>query len=324
MNKRLLVCLVATLILAAIHTVEALEPKKVPRIGFLALVASSSAREVFLQGLRDLGYVEGQNIVIEYRQAAGRADRLPELASELVRLNVDVIVVVASQSALAAKKATRTIPVIFTGVGDPVAQELVASLARPGGNITGLASLSPEVGGKRLELLKEVVPAASRVAILWNPTNSSNALQIKEISPAAKALSLRILSLEASKPDDFEPAFVVMIRERADALSVFADPFLSTHRVRLAQLAAKNRLPAMYGHSEYVEAGGLMSYAPSFSDMSRRAATFVDKILKGAKPADLPVEQPTKFEFIINLKTAKQIGLTIPPNVLVRADKVMR
>jgi ABC-type uncharacterized transport system substrate-binding protein len=324
MNKRLLVCLVATLILAAIHTVEALEPKKVPRIGFLALVASSSAREVFLQGLRDLGYVEGQNIVIEYRQAAGRADRLPELASELVRLNVDVIVVVASQSALAAKKATRTIPVIFTGVGDPVAQELVASLARPGGNITGLASLSPEVGGKRLELLKEVVPAASRVAILWNPTNSSNALQIKEISPAAKALSLRILSLEASKPDDFEPAFVAMIRERADALSVFADPFLSTHRVRLAQLAAKNRLPAMYGHSDYVEAGGLMSYAPSFSDMSRRAATFVDKILKGAKPADLPVEQPTKFEFIINLKTAKQIGLTIPPNVLVRADKVMR
>jgi putative tryptophan/tyrosine transport system substrate-binding protein len=316
--------LIAVVLLALGVIAEAQQAKKVPRIGFLALVASSLAREVFQQGLRDLGYVEGQNIVIEYRHAAGRAERLPELAAELVRLNVDVIVVVASQSALAAKKATQTIPVIFTGVGDPVAQELVASLARPGGNITGLASLSPEVGGKRLELLKEVVPAASRVAILWNPTNSSNSLQIKEISSAAKALSLRILSLEASKADDFEPAFVAMVRERADALSVFADPFLSTHRARLAQLAAKNRLPAMYGNSEYVEAGGLMSYAPSFSDMSRRAATYVDKILKGAKPADLPVEQPMKFELVINLKTAKQIGLTIPPNVLARADRVIK
>jgi putative ABC transport system substrate-binding protein len=324
MNKRILGLVLGAMLFALCVYAQAQQPKKVPRIGFLTLVASPSAREVFQQGLRDLGYVEGQNIVIEYRHAAGRAERLPELAAELVRLNVDVIVVAASQSTLAAKKATQTIPVIFTGVGDPVAQGLVASLARPGGNITGLASLSPEVGGKRLELLKEVVPIASRVAILWNPTNSSNSLQIKEISPAAKALSLRIQSLEASKPDDLEPAFVAMVRERADALSVFADPFLSTHRARLAQLAAKNRLPAMYGNSEYVEAGGLMSYAPSFSDMHRRAATFVDKILKGAKPADLPVEQPMKFEFVINLKTAKQIGLTIPPNVLARADKIIR
>jgi putative tryptophan/tyrosine transport system substrate-binding protein len=321
MNRKIFGFALGAMLLALSVTADAQQLKKVPRIGFLTLVPSPSAREVFQQGLRDLGYVEGQNIVIEYRHATGRAERLPELAAELVRFNVDVIVVAASQSTLAAKKATQTIPVIFTGVGDPVAQGLVASLARPGGNITGLASLSPEVGGKRLELLKEVVPAASRVAILWNPTNSSNSLQIKEISSAAKALSLKILSLEAPKPDDLEPAFVAMVRERADALSVFADPFLGIQRARLAQLAAKNRLPAMYGNSEYVEAGGLMSYAPSFSDMHRRAATFVDKILKGAKPADLPVEQPMKFEFVINLKAAKRIRLTIPPSVLARADR---
>jgi putative ABC transport system substrate-binding protein len=262
-NKIALFALCAVLFALCVYA-QAQQPKKVPRIGFLSLVASPSAREVFQRGLRDLGYVEGQNIVIEYRHATGRAERLPELAAELVRLNVDVIVVAASQSTLAAKKATQTIPVIFTGVGDPVAQGLVASLARPGGNITGLASLSPEVGGKRLELLKEVVPAASRVAILWNPTNSSNSLQIKDISSAAKALSLKILSLEASKPDDLEPAFVAMVRERTDALSVFADPFLSIQRARLAQLAAKNGLPAMYGNSAYVEAGDLCPTLQAF------------------------------------------------------------
>ena len=303
---------------------EAQQPKKVPRIGYLTLTASPRGPEAFLQGLRELGYIEGQNIVIEYRHAAGRAERLPDLAAELVRLNVDVIVAGASQSVRAAKQATKTIPIVFHGVGDPVAQGIVASLARPGGNITGLASLSPEVGGKRLELLKEAVPTASRVAVVWNPTNSSNSLQVKEIRTAAQTLALRVQSLEVSKPDDIERAFTAIPREGADALLVFADPFLSSQRSRIFDLATKNRLPAMYGQSDPVEAGGLMSYAPSFREFSRRAAYYVDKILKGTKPADLPVEQPTKFELVINLKAAKQIGLTIPPNVLARADRVIR
>jgi putative tryptophan/tyrosine transport system substrate-binding protein len=323
-RKKLLPFAVGVLLSALSLPAEALQPKKVARIGLLTLVVSSSAHEVFKQGLRDLGYIEGQNIVIEYRHAADRAERLPELAAELVRLKVDVIVAAGSQAALAAKNATQTIPVIFTGVGDPVAQGLVASLARPGGNITGLASLSPEVGGKRLELLKEVVPAASRVAVLWNPTNSSNSLQLKEVRAAAQTLALRVQSLEVSKSEDIERAFAAIARERAHALLVFADPFLTTQRTQFADLAVKNRLPAMYGQSDSVEAGGLMSYAPSFREMHRRAATYCDKILKGTKPTDLPVEQPTKFEFVINLKTAKQIGLTIPPNVLARADRVIK
>jgi ABC-type uncharacterized transport system substrate-binding protein len=319
-----LLWLVTALLLACIHLAEAQQAKKVPRIGYLTLTASPRGPEAFLQGLRELGYIEGQNIVIEPRHAADRAERLPDLAAELVRLNVDVIVAGASQSALAAKQATKTIPVVFHGVGDPVGQGLVASLARPGGNITGLASLSPEVGGKRLELLKEAVPTASRVAVVWNPTNSSNSLQVKEIRTAAQTLALRVQSLEVSKPDDIERAFSAIARQGADALLVFADPFLGSQRVRVVDLAAKNRLPVMYGQSEPVEAGGLMSYGPSFREFSRRAAYYVDKILKGTKPADLPVEQPTKFELVINLKAAKQIGLTIPPNVLARADKVIR
>ncbi|HEV8724351.1 MAG TPA: ABC transporter substrate-binding protein [Candidatus Binatia bacterium] len=325
MNNTKITCLaVGILVLALCLPAEAQQGKKIPRVGFLTLIDSPSAREVFRQGLRDLGYIEGQNIVIEYRHAADRAERLPELAAELVRLKVDVIVAGASQSALAAKNATQTIPVIFTGVGDPVAQGLVASLARPGANITGLASLSPEVGGKRLELLKEVSPTTTHVAVLWNPTNSSNSLQLKEVRTAAQTLALRVQSLEVSKPDDIEQAFTVIARERADVLLIFADPFLTSQRVRFADRAAKHRLPAMYGQSDSVEAGGLMSYAPSFREMGRRAAYYVDKILKGNKPADLPVEQPTKFELVINLKTAKQIGLTIPPNVLARADKVIK
>jgi putative ABC transport system substrate-binding protein len=310
------------LLLALSFPAHAQQRKKVPRIGYLTLTVSS--REAFLQGLRDLGYIEGQNIVIEYRHAAGRAERLPDLAAELVRLNVDVIVAGASQSVHAAKQATKTIPIVFHGVGDPVAQGIVASLARPGGNITGLTSLSPEVGGKRLELLKEVVPTASRVVVLWNPTNSSNSLQVKEIRTAAQTFTLRVQSLEVSKPDDIERAFTTIPREGTDALLVFADPFLTSQRSRIFDLATKNRLPAMYGQSDPVEVGGLMSYAPSFREFGRRAAYYVDKILKGTKPADLPVEQPTKFEFVINLKAAKQIGLTIPPNVLARADKVIK
>ena len=322
MIRKIVVFLLPTVLLLTVSLVEAQQTKKVPRIGYLTLTVSS--REAFLQGLRDLGYIEGQNIVIEYRHAAGRAEGLPDLAAELVRLNVDVIVAGASQSVRAARQATKTIPIVFHGVGDPVAQGIVASLARPGGNITGLASLSPEVGGKRLELLKEVVPTASRVVVLWNPTNSSNSLQVKEIRTAAQTLALRVQSLEVSKPDDIERAFTAIPREGADALLVFADPFLTSQRSRIFDLATKNRLPAMYGQSDPVEAGGLMSYAPSFREFARRAAYYVDKILKGTKPADLPVEQPTKFELVINLKAAKQIGLTIPPNVLARADKVIR
>jgi putative ABC transport system substrate-binding protein len=252
--------LFVVVLLAVAVIAAAQQPKKVPRIGYLTLTASPRGPEAFLQGLRELGYIEGQNIVIEYRHAAGRAERLPDLAAELVRLNVDVIVAGASQSVRAAKQATKTIPIVFHGVGDPVAQGIVASLARPGGNITGLASLSPEVGGKRLELLKEAVPTASRVAVVWNPTNSSNSLQVKEIRTAAQTLALRVQSLEVSKPDDIERAFTAIPRAGADALLVFADPFLSSQRSRIFDLATKNRLPAMYGQSDPVEAGGLRAF----------------------------------------------------------------
>jgi putative ABC transport system substrate-binding protein len=324
MSRKIIICLLTGSLMCIAPFAEAQQPKKVPRIGYLSLTTSPRGPDAFLQGLRDLGYIEGQNIVIEYRDAAGRAERLPDLAAELVRLKVDVIVAGASQSTRAAKQATKTIAVVFHGVGDPVAQGIVDSLARPGGNITGVASLSPEVGGKRLELLKEVVPTASRVVVLWNPTNSSNSLQLKEIRTAAQTLAFRVQSLEVSKPDDIDRAFTSISREGADALLVFADPFLSSQSNRIFDLATKNRLPAMYGQSDPVEAGGLMSYAPSFREFGWRAAYYVDKILKGTKPADLPVEQPTKFEFVVNLKAAKQIGLTIPPNVLARADKVIK
>jgi putative tryptophan/tyrosine transport system substrate-binding protein len=315
MSRKIIICLLTGSLMCIAPFAEAQQPKKVPRIGYLSLTTSPRGPDAFLQGLRDLGYIEGQNIVIEYRDAAGRAERLPDLAAELVRLKVDVIVAGASQSTRAAKQATKTIAVVFHGVGDPVAQGIVDSLARPGGNIT-------EVGGKRLELLKEVVPTASRVVVLWNPTNSSNSLQLKEIRTAAQTLAFRVQSLEVSKPDDIDRAFTSISREGADALLVFADPFLSSQSNRIFDLATKNRLPAMYGQSDPVEAGGLMSYAPSFREFGRRAAYYVDKILKGTKPADLPVEQPTKF--VVNLKAAKQIGLTIPPNVLARADKVIK
>ena len=298
---------------------------KVARVGYLSpRSALEPLDEAFRQGLRELGYVEGKNVIVEYQFAEEKIDRLPALAAELVRLNVDVLVARASPGALAAKNATKAIPIVFTSVGDPVGQGLVASLARPGGNITGLATLSPELSGKRLELLKEAVPTLSRVAIFWNPTNPNNSLQLKEVQTAAQTLSLRMQPLEVSKSDDFERAFSAMARERAGALLVLQDNLLSSRGSRIADFVTKNRLPAIHGEASFAEAGGLMTYGPSYPDMFRRAATYVDKILKGAKPADLPVEQPTKFEFIINLKAAKQIGLTIPPNVLVRADKVIR
>jgi putative tryptophan/tyrosine transport system substrate-binding protein len=319
--------LVVLIVVALCVSAEAQQSKKIPRIGFLSSSSFStvSARlEAFRQGLRDLRYVEGQNITFEYRFAEGKLERLPDLAAELVALKVQVIVALANTGAVAAKHATQTVPIVMVAVGEPVATGLVASLARPGENITGLTTLSPELSGKRLELVKEVLPTASRVAIFWNPTQPSNLLQLKEVQAAAQAIAVRIQSLEVSKSDDFERAFTTMAREHADAFLVSVDPLFLTHRVRLTNLASKNRLPGIYAAAEYVEAGGLLSYAPDYSYMFRRAATYVDKILKGAKPADLPVEQPTKFEFIINLKAAKQIGLTIPQSILYRADKVIK
>jgi putative ABC transport system substrate-binding protein len=317
--------LVAMMLLAVGVTAHAQQPTKVPRIGYLVASNPSpaSARiEAFRQGLRDLGYIEGQNLIIEYRYAEGKLDRLPELAAELVRLKVDAIFVTSTSAVQAAKKATTTVPIVSVS-GDPVGLGLVASLARPGGNVTGLANLTSELAGKRLELLKEVLPSVSRVAVLWNPVASSSALRMMETEAAAPSLGIKLQPVEVREANDFERAFSALKRERADALFPLRSPFISNHVKRIVELAAKNRVPGMYDASEFPEAGGLMSYGTMLPDLDRRAAVYVDKILKGAKPVDLPVEQPTKFELIINLKTAKQIGLTIPPNVLVRADKVI-
>ena len=327
MNKKTLWLLLIVAVQFNVGMVaQAQQPKKVPRIGYLLDGSSSSAADrvdTFRDGLRDLGYVEGKNIVIDYRYAEGRFDRFPELAAELVRLKVYVIVAVSTVAARAAKNATRTIPIVALS-GDPVETGLVASLARPGGNVTGLASLAPELSTKRLELLKEIVSKVSLVAVLWNPNGPAPVLAFKETQLAAKRLGLLLQSLEVRGPDDFESAFGGAIRERASALLVISDPLTNTHQRRIVELAAKNRLPAIYPIREFVQAGGLMAYAPDRLEQYRRVAYYVDKILKGAKPADLPVEQPTKFEFVINLKAAKQIGLTIPPNVLARADKVIK
>ena len=319
--------MLAVVIVAFVHLAEAQQPKKLHRIAFLLGGPSSfySARiDVFKQGLKELGYVDGKNIAIEYRYAEGKADRLPALAAELVGLKVDVILATAIPSVLAVKKVSATIPIVLVGVSDPVASGIVASLSRPGGNITGLTLLAPELSGKRLELLKEAVPNVTRVAFLWNSANPAQAPQWREAQAAAQALGLRLQSLEVRSSNDFDSAFEAALRERARALIASPEPLINTYLKRIVEFAAKNRLPAMYAGPEVVDAGGLMSYAPDYTYQYRRAATYVDKILKGAKPADLPVEQPKKFEFIINLKAAKQIGLTIPPNVLARADKVIR
>ena len=319
--------LVSVMLLAVAAIVEAQQPKKVPRIGFLGGSSSSAYStfiEAFRQGLRDLGYEEGQNIEIDYRYGEGKRDRLPHLSGDLVRLKADVIVVSGALAISALKNATKTIPIVMTTVEDPVAQGFVASLARPGGNITGLTNLAPELSGKRLELLKETSSKISRVAVLWDPTTPGSVVTFNETQGVAPALGVQLQSLEVRSPNDFEGAFRAATTERAGALIVLQSLLTNAHRQRIVDLAVNTRLPAMYTQMEYVEVGGLMSYAPSYTDIYRRAATYVDKILKGAKPADLPVEQPTKFEFIINLKTAKQIGLTIPPNVLARADKVIR
>jgi putative tryptophan/tyrosine transport system substrate-binding protein len=324
-NRKLVrsVALVTLVMCGAVAQAQQLA--KVPRIGLLVpgtQSAFSIRTDAFRQGLRELGYVEGQNIVIEYRYTDGKADRLPDLATELVGLKVDVIVTASIPPVLAAKKASSPTPIVFAAVNDPVAAGLVDSLAHPGGNITGLTNLSPDLDGKRLELLKEAFPKLTRVAYLWNPDAPGTGLA--GMQAAASGLGVQLQSLEARSANDFDSAFEAALRERAHALITLPSPVFITHQKRIVEFAAKNRLPAIYSFSDFVDAGGLMSYAPSLLENWRRAAIFVDKILKGTKPADLPVEQPKKFEFIINLKTAKQIGLTIPPNVLARADRVIR
>ncbi|MBM2806335.1 MAG: transporter substrate-binding protein [Deltaproteobacteria bacterium] len=306
---------------------QAQQPNKVIRIGFLggASLANLSVRiKAFMQGLRELGYIEGKNIVIEYRWAEGKLDRLPALAAELVSLKVDVIVTAGGTSTRAAKEATSTIPIVMFQDNDPVGNGFVASLARPGGNITGLATLAPELSGKRMELLKEVVPRLSRVAVFGTSNNPGNAQSLKETELAANAFKVKLQYLDVLDAKDIKTAFRAASKGRAEAILVLVSNALNLHRTEVVELAAKNRLPATYPFSEFVEVGGLMSYGVNFVDLFRRAATYVDKILKGRTPADLPVEQPMKFEFIVNLKAAKQIGLTIPPNVLVRATRVIR
>jgi putative ABC transport system substrate-binding protein len=303
------------------------QPMKISRIGVLSTTSPSNVPtrlEAFRQGLRELGYVEGKNIVIEYRYAEGKPERLPALAAELVSLKVDVIVISGPSPTRAAKEATATIPIVMTWDYDPVGNRFVASLARPGGNITGLSTLAPEISGKQLELLKETVPKLSRVAVLGTSAVPGNAEALRATELAADALKVQLQYLEIRDRKDIETAFHAARKGRADAVLALASRLLLTDRTQVAELAVKNRLPAIYGESEHVEAGGLMTYGVSIADLFRRAATYVDKILKGTKPADLPVEQPTKFELIINLKAAKQIGLTIPPNVLARADRVIR
>jgi ABC-type uncharacterized transport system substrate-binding protein len=318
--------LACALLFALCRSAEAQQTKKIPRIGLLRTgTRSDPSVEAFQQGLRDLGYVEGQNIVIEYRYAEEKLNRLAGLAAELVRLKVDVIVVQGPQAIPAAKNATKTIPIVM-GSPDPVGTGLVASLARPGGNITGLTLISPELGGKRLELLKEIVPRITRVALLVDSANPANALVLKETEDAAKVLGLKLKILEVRGSSELELDKVIGVakRDRFQAINFLPSTIFLSERQKIVALVASSRLPAMYYDRLFVEAGGLTSYGPNLADLYRREAVYVDKILKGAKPADLPVEQPMKFELVINLKTAKQIGLTIPPNVLARADRVIK
>jgi putative tryptophan/tyrosine transport system substrate-binding protein len=306
---------------------EAQQAKKVPRVGFLSSSTLPSMKvriEAFRDGLRELGYVEGKTIVVEYRSAEGKLDRLPALAKEFVALKVDVIVSPGASATRAIKQATATIPVVMTQDPDPVGNGFVANLGHPGGNITGLSSMAADLAGKRLELLKEILPKLSRVAIFETSTNTGNARQLRETEIAAETLGVKLQRLDIRSANDVEAAYGAAVKERADAVFVLTSSITDSDTKHIAELAVKNRLPMMHARADAVEAGGLMSYGVSLNDLHRRAAVYVDKILKGAKPADLPIEQPTKFELVINLKTAKQIGLTIPPNVLARADRVIK
>jgi len=327
MSRKVFCVALVAMLFALCFSAAAQQAAKVPRIGFLSALSPDGVPawlETFRQGLRDLGYVEGKNIVIEWRYAEGKLNRLPSLANELVSLKVDVIVSGGPAVTRAAKEATSTIPIVMGFDNDPVGSGFVASLARPGGNITGLSNFAPEMSGKRLELLKEIVPKLSRVAVLGESTQPGNAQILKETELAAGTFGVQLQSLDVRGPKDIETAFQAASKGRAGAVLVLSSPVATSYRTQLADLAVKSRLPAIYSQRENAEAGGLMYYGVHTPDLFRRAATYVDKILKGAKPADLPVEQPTKFEFVVNLKTAKQIGLTIPPNVLARADKVIK
>jgi putative ABC transport system substrate-binding protein len=314
-------------VLAAPPAADAQQPAKVPRIGILTLISASSAPhlfEEFRQGLRERGYVEGQNIALEYRSPQGQADRLPSMAAELVSMKVDVIATESVAAALAAKNATQTIPIVMAISGDPVGAGLVASLPRPGGNVTGLSQLAPELSGKRLQLLKEAAPKTTRVAVIWNPVSPASAGYLRESEAAARSLGLQLQPVEARSPADLDAGFKAVTRARPSALITLADGMLASQRTRIVEFAAKGRLPAIFPIREFAEAGGLMTYGPNTAENFRRAATFVDKILKGTKPADLPVEQPTRFELVINMKTAKALGITFPPSILIRADQVIQ
>ncbi len=317
-------------LLATPLAVEAQQVGKVPRVGYLSVFSSSNPyppSEAFWQGLHDLGWVEGKNIAIEWRFAEGNARRLPDLAAELVRLRVDLIFAETTPAARAVKQATTTVPIVFSPIADPIGSGLVANLARPGGNITGITFMAPELGGKRLELLKQAVPGMTRVGVLSHPGDPSEATVksvLEQTEAAARALGVQLLRLEAQGPNDLDRAFAAMSRERVGGLILIPSAMFVDERRRIVNVVVKDRLPAMFYFREFVEAGGLMSYGPNFRELWRRAATYVDKILKGAKPSDLPIEQPTKFELVINLKTAKTLGLTIPPSLLGRADEVIQ
>ena len=325
MRKILALFVLALAILVCSQLADAQSPSRIPRIGILWPASASSPRvQALLNGLRELGYVRGKNIIIEYRYADKRFDRLPGLADELVSLQVDVLVAPSTLAALPAKKATQTIPIVFCS-GDPIGTGLVTNLSRPEGNLTGLTFFSPDLIGKRLEFLKEVVPSLKRVAVLWNPQGPAKVLEFKRLKIVAQTFGVEVQSLEVRGPNpDLAGAFKAAIKGRAEALLTLGNPLPMSHRKVIGKLAAKSRLPSIYDAKQFVEAGGLVSYGPNFADVYRRAATYVEKILKGAKPADLPVQQPRKFEMFINLKTAKALGLTIPPELLLQATKVIK
>jgi putative ABC transport system substrate-binding protein len=330
-NKRIAALVVATAMLTVVTLADAQQRTKIPKIGWLGARTPSgpgggpgTGAELFRREFSKLGYIEGKNITVEYRYADDQLDRLPGLVDELVRVKIDLLIAPTTVEARAAKNATRTIPIVFFNVPDPVASGLVDSLARPGGNITGFTTISTVLAGKRLELLKETVPNLSRVAVLWDPQNPASAQQWKESQLSAQEMGLQLHSMEVSSFDKFESAFKEAVKARSAAIAVTQNTLVASNQTRVVELTAKNRLPAMYTNGTYVANGALMSYGPDQAESFRRAASMVDKILKGTKPADIPVEQPTKFEFVINLKAAKQIGLTIPPNVLARADRVIK
>jgi len=327
MPTMLLITLLLFFVEVGTPLAEAQQPGKIPRIGFLGNSTAALEKNLvgpFREGLRELGYVEGKNILVEYRWAEGKYERFPSLIAELVAQKVDIIVTAGTPAVLAVKKAASSIPLVMAAAGDPIGTGLIESLAHPGGNITGLSGMVMDLEAKRLELLREVIPALSHVAVFWNPVSPLQVNSEREVHAAAGALKMKVLSLGVQAAEQFDNAFVTIRKERPGALLVLPDRLFLHNRARIMKFATKQHLPGVYAYVELVEAGGLMSYGPSYADMHRRAATFVDKILKGRKPSDLPVEQPTKFDFVINLKTAKQIGLIIPPNVLARADKVIK